>query len=427
MRVLRSASLRRLLLLSVLLPASASAGEIITDIRFAGNDVTQAEILLQEMTIRVGDPVDAARVEESRQAIQDLGLFKKVEAALIPAEGGKILQITVKEKFYLLPLPRANRNADGDISYGAQLRYDNLLGLNQRLKLTYEIREPIDGARIAAYSIAYDYPRVARTPYSLGVNIEYVPGYQLTTTDAGGAESRFEYDNANLSIGVSRQLAREGPTRGWSAGVGYGFSFTDYRRISGTASPPAEGRDGYVTAGMNYADVRDYLYSRAGETYGYNIQYASPALGSHHHETWRHYWYYRKYKLVSPYPHRNLNYQLQFGLSDGHQGDAFSLGGADSLRGYPRGVVSGKAYFLANVEYLQPLFRNNALRGLVFLDIGNGYPGNFDIDPTDVEASVGIGLRYRVEALVKFDLRLDLAYAIGRKETKPYAGSSDTF
>jgi len=111
---------------------AADTAETISEIRFLGNDTTRPEIMLQEMLVRVGEPVDPARIEQSRQAIMDLELFKSVKAELLAAPPGPVLQITVDEKIYFLPIPKLNRSDDG-VGYGAQLRFDNLAGLNQKL------------------------------------------------------------------------------------------------------------------------------------------------------------------------------------------------------------------------------------------------------------------------------------------------------
>ncbi len=111
---------------------AAEAPATISEIRFVGNKTTKPEILLQEMLVRVGDPADPVRIEQSRQAIMDLGLFKSVRADLLAAPAGPVLQIRVKEKYYYLVIPKLNRSEDG-VGLGAQLRLDNIAGLNQQL------------------------------------------------------------------------------------------------------------------------------------------------------------------------------------------------------------------------------------------------------------------------------------------------------
>ena len=55
-----------------------SVAATINEIRYEGNDVTQASLLNREIYIKKGDVVDDVLIEKSRQAIMDLGLFRTV-------------------------------------------------------------------------------------------------------------------------------------------------------------------------------------------------------------------------------------------------------------------------------------------------------------------------------------------------------------
>ena len=150
--------MRRLLwmALAAALSGAASATPPVGEIRFEGNHVTREEVFLREMALRPGDPADPGRIEESRQAIQDLGLFREVEIIALPADGAVDLLVRVREKRYVLPLPRIDASSDEDYSYGAQLRWNNVLGRNHTLNLHAEtglypndrLREREDSARI---------------------------------------------------------------------------------------------------------------------------------------------------------------------------------------------------------------------------------------------------------------------------------------
>ncbi|MEK7758886.1 MAG: POTRA domain-containing protein, partial [Pseudomonadota bacterium] len=94
------------------LPAIAASSAVIARIEFAGNRVTQPQILLQEMLVKEGDSADPALIERSRQAIMDLGLFTSVLAVVEPGDDGSVLRILVKEKYYILPVPKLNRDED---------------------------------------------------------------------------------------------------------------------------------------------------------------------------------------------------------------------------------------------------------------------------------------------------------------------------
>lgn len=400
--------------------ACAETGRI-TDIRFSGNDTTRAEIMLQEMVVRAGDPVDASAIERSRQAIMDLGLFERVETELRPAEGGEgqILEITVVEKLYYLPVPRVNRNADGDISYGLQLRADNMFGLNQALRFTYEETKPASGNSNDGQELRleYDYPRMAGTPYGLSIGGSQVHETRDVPDMAG---QHYDVDLRTFGFSVTRFLEQYGPSRGWRLSSGMVLRSTDYTYEPG-ATPLYPNSDQFaLTAAARYADVRNYLYSRAGVAYGYSLEVGVPFNYQQHQ------FYLRQYNLITERPHYSLDYQVQFGFSQGTTA-AHSLGGSGTLRGYPRGTITGDVFFLANVEYLQPLFGYKALRGVVFLDVGNAYPKLSAVDITDLKASIGVGLRYVLKSFVNVQLRLDYGYGLNVGNGKTYAGTKDTF
>jgi len=350
--------------------------EKIIDIRFVGNTVTQPQVMLQEMVVRIGGPVDLGRIETSRQAIMNLGIFKDVRAELLPAEGGEILQIAVQEKYYFLPIPRLNRNADGDISYGAQLRLDNIAGLNQQMKLTYETQQSADANTnpVKDWSLSYSYPRVMGTPYNIDFNAHNARNDIDVNTD-GMRTAEYSHSGYNATLRVSRFLAREGPSRGWRVGGGLSLSEEQYQYVSGTPGLYANSQTAAWLGLIDYTDIRDYLYSRAGQSYGYDIERGLFGLGSDYEYT-KHNFYFRNYMLVTEKPHHNLDLQLRLGFSDGVPGDTFTLGSSDTLRGYERDSVPGRSFALANVQYLAPLFDQKEVRGVIFMDVGNAYPSN---------------------------------------------------
>lgn len=408
---------------------AAFAADVITRIEFVGNKVTNSRILRQEMVIRPGDPVDPARIEESRLAVQNLGLFKTVETRLLPdGRKGKILEVRVEEKRYLLPLPRASRNADGDVSYGFQLRYDNLSGLNQGLKLTYDHKKSsLTGGQSNDFSVDYAYPRVAGSDYNFTASANYVPSELLLLNNTTGQSGIYRSRMLGGSIGVSRLLNKHGPVQGWTVGGGLSFNQNRYAYVSGTPDIVSSSNDVAWNVGIDYTDIRDYLYSRSGESYGYGMTNGTHMLGSNVAYI-RHEFYVREYIPVSPYPYHNVDVQARLGLANGGQTAAYALGGSDSLRGFPRNSFVGNAFFTVNVEYLQPLFaRYPALRGVAFVDMGNAYPSIHSINFHRLETGAGVGLRYYIATFVRFHLRIDVGYGINTHTHKFYLGTGETF
>ena len=419
------------LLWLVMAVARAETGWI-EAIRFVGNDKTKPSILLQELTVQVGDPADPANIERSRQAIMDLGLFDAVAAHLLVGQQGQILEFTLSEKYYLIPLPRLDRTADGEVSYGGRLTVDNMGGLNQRFRVTYKALRGCCSTDRTVHSISssYNYPRVAGTHYGLGVSLAHTVSPVATVDSDGNQLAEHDRQDNKVAIGLSRWLSKEGPSSGWSAG---GTLFWRQRQFEQQFGVPigygAEKAVG-LTLGLGYSGVHDYLFSRAGLQYGVVSEHGLTVMGADTGYS-RNYVYYRHYFLrghVSE--HKNLNLQLRFGGTSGTvpiDDYSYGLGGSRDLRGYDKNGIGGRSFFVVNLEYLAPMWGHNAARWVVFADVGNAYVDNRMLDPGDLESSAGFGFRYKIKSFVNFQLRIDASYAVGLKRHKVYFGSKNTF
>lgn len=402
---------------------SPSTSDKIVAIRIVGNKTTQARIILQEMVVQPGSVADPRAIERSRQAVMDLGLFKSVRTELLPAPGGKLLQVSVEEKYYLLPIPRLDRNSDGDVTYGVDLRADNLGGLNQSLKLSRTAtRYSAQADTGQDLSLDYSYPRMFGSPYRLDFNISHAIWPDTAIADNPGL---FQHKSFSSRIGVSRLLNATGPSRGWSLGGGLVWRREDYRSDSGAPVPWGyAGKAFGIAASADYYDVRDLLYTRSGSQYGYSLEVGGAFTGSDYAYA-RHVMYYRRYTPFGAEPYSNINLNLSAGFSTGRLFgfDTFSLGGSSTLRGYSSETVTGASYALANIEYLRPIFGQRFLRLALFTDIGNAYPENRAFDLTRLHAAAGIGLRWKLKAFVKADLRLDVAYGNSVDGIKVYGAT----
>jgi len=410
----------------------AVGGDRIEAIRFVGNEQTKPRIMLQEMVIHVGDLADPVLIERSRQAIMDLGLFKSVHARLLPGRQGRILEIGVNEKFYVIPLPRLDRTDEGSVSYGGRLTVDNLAGLNQRLKLTYEAQSGTFASDRTVHSLdlSYDYPRVIGSHYGLGFSLERQITPQTTTDSLGDTLAEHDRISNKASVGLSRWLSHEGPSQGWNAGASLFWRYLYFdQRYGAPLELAAEKAIGFSMS-IGYTRVHDYLFSREGLEYGLISEHGLVALGSDTSYSRNQFYYRHFFPLGQPEKHRNFNMQLRFGGTGGGvpvDDYAYVLGGSRDLRGYDQGAIGGRSFFVMNFELLAPLWGHNAARGVVFGDVGNAYPDDRLLDFGDLQSSMGFGLRYKVKALVNLQLRVDVSYAFGLKRRKVYIGSKNTF
>ncbi|MCK7497330.1 MAG: BamA/TamA family outer membrane protein [Comamonadaceae bacterium] len=266
--------------------------------------------------------------------------------------------------------------------------------------------DTVTDGEITSWSFDYNYPRVAGSPWVLQTNIDQTSRPTEIVTD-GVVTSLYDSESWTASILASRWLNLRGPSRGWLVGTGVVWRRNSYEYRSGTVTDTFfEQNAAGLTAQVQFRDVRDYLFSRSGWQYGYQGEFGEPAIGADQHYT-RHEFFYRHYILLPGRPHTNIDVQAKLGLSSGEiftsEEYAYALGGSKSLRGFDRNSLIGDAYVLLNVQYLQPLFGYNALRGVVFLDVGNAYPSNTELHLGDLGRDVGVGLRLRLKSFVKID------------------------
>src|SRR5688572_27811084 len=74
----------------------------IIEIRLIGNEKTRDKVILRELDLAPGDIADPAAIEDGRQAVLDLGLFREVKATTHDVDGGVVLELAVREKYHLL-------------------------------------------------------------------------------------------------------------------------------------------------------------------------------------------------------------------------------------------------------------------------------------------------------------------------------------
>ena len=374
-----------------------------------------------------GDVINEDMLKRSRQSVMDLGLFKKVGASI--DEAG-VVTIDIEEKSYVLFIPRISHDSEENrLEPGLKLTVDNIAGLNQRLQVTYKqskTEDAIDGKQ-NELSIGFNYPKVSGTQFNLQTNIDYRQG-PVQHIDAGTVVSEYSKTSLGFTVLMTRWLVKIGPSKGWLSGFGFNINNRDYNYSSGLEGEFEDDKSLSMLAQISFTNVSNLLYSLEGVEYGYNLEQGLEFLGSDYQYN-RHLFYYRRYMQLNK-KHHSLNVQARLGLSDGHSNNlnegAYAIDGYGNLRGY-RKELEGDSYVLLNVEYLHPLFGRNHIRGLLFVDVGNAYEGNSDIDLTDLKWIAGSGLRWKIRNFVDFDLSLEVAYDFDNKDNKVYLKTGAAF
>lgn len=101
--------------------------------------------------------------------------------------------------------------------------------------------------------------------------------------------------------------------------------------------------------------------------------------------------------------------------------EKFSVGGAMTLRGYPRGYFVGEKMFLANLELRIPV--EKGLEIVVFNDWGYAWRRDESFSFSDVRRAVGFGIRVRTPfGVIRFDVAEN-----EEGESQSYIGFGDIF
>ena len=409
------------------IPGEQWCNRTVDSIRFVGNKVTQYEVMNRELLQKAGESCSLDDVIDGIQNNLDLGLFKSVRAELHLDEDHLELVYFVDEKIYFLPIPRFSRTSDGELRFGAQLRWDNFLGRLHQLKLTYEKRQEDNGQGRTGYVHSLDYvvPRFFGSRFGLGVSIKRIRNNTELAQD-GQVYGEALQERQRAEFRVARWANESEGVQGLSYFVGAGIERRDYELRSGTTGPFNDGLNVTLLTGFEVQRVHRSAFSRRGFQYGVTLRVADTALGGDF--SYAQLDAFSRLYIPLQRPQTNLNVQFRLGLSSMApfgQRD-YGIGGGELIRGLRTGSVTGDILMVANAEYLSGFFAYPAWRWVAFADVGNVYLKD-DVNLLKQVGRGGVGLRWKLEQLTSTDLRIDIAWDSKRSKLTPYVSTSLTF
>lgn len=390
----------------------------IREIIWRGNERTRPRIMQQELLIQAGDRVTAERIEQGRQDVMDLGLFKSVSIDQVPLPNGTRLIVTVDERWYLLPLPRVDVNSDGDVSYGGQFRWNNLTGRNETVKLKLLVRERSDGGTEPRWAMTYDYPLVNGSPYGVHFGL----AHERTVFD-DIEDLELQSERRAIDFLITRSSFDLGPaSKGLKLGVG---ALWEDEEISGVGAPVSPGQSTALILTGDYNARVIGQYSDTGYSVNTRVEHGAKGLNSD----------FEYNRFTFKYQHAfavnegsDQTFAIGFELGSYHGGPGpefteFSLGGGSTLRGFSRNQFQGDAFYLIRAEYLRPIFGQRALRLLLMADLGGAYRDWESAKIGDAHANVGIGIRWRLNWFVETEFDLGIAFPLESGDAKFFGGS----
>jgi len=412
--------------LLLMLIAGLAQAEVIEEIRFEGNEVTQDVVMLREMTVQPGDDVKPQQIEESVQNIMNLGLFERVNYRTEPGSRADsiVLVVEVIERYYIIPLPTAKLNSDNHLEYGVKIRWNNIWGMNHSLHWDLINKGSKLGVRQYTNNIEYQIPRPFSSRYQLTMSMD--TARDADDDPANGPQLQL---TSGFGFDILKWLGKEGVSKGLFIAGGIQYKLKKISSLD-TLYVPEQKQDAVIYSGrIGYDGTAEYEFNRSGAFLQYKLDISGDDRPGFNSPFIRQEIDYTHLHAIELSPPTNFNYDIAIGSSDNDVlGDkAFSIGGNTNLRGYKTSAYRGNAMLRMNFEYLTQFTDSAYLRKVLFIDTGDVEETLGDIKLSTMKTGVGAGIRWKLRRFVDLDIRLDLAYGIETQEFRIGLGTHNTF
>lgn len=413
---------------------------IVEDIIPAGNKKTRDKVITREFVQKKGKPFNKFLVRRSVERVYNLGFFDDVNVRMLPGEqdpNNVIIEIDVLEhKTGTITLGAGYSKSDGLMGI-IEFGEENFRGTGDKFKVHWEIGGK---KKYKNYQISYLKPWIDSKGTSLGFSFfnredEYTDynedgnevaeynkksrGFNISfgrqtgeyTRDYLTLESRkdtYKFDpDENSENGFRYDMNGEhAATYSYAPNGTYDFRDDNYREKN-------FGRINSITWQKVY-DSRDNIYDPTrGRRISYTAQWAGHGLGGDFD-------FYKFTAEARMYKKLGAKNVLAFRARGGFiQGDApysqlFTLGGADSLRGYEDDQFRGKYMYNATLEFRFPIVKK--VSGVLFTDIGDAWDApNVTWYNSKKTFNYGVGAGVRVTTPIG-PVKLD--YGVGKHKNK---------
>ena len=419
---------------------------IVEDIIPAGNKKTRNKVITREFVQKKGKPFNKFLVRRSVERVYNLGFFDDVNVRMLPGDqdpNNVIIEIDVLEhKTGTITLGAGYSKSDGLMGI-IEFGEDNFRGTGDKFKVHWEIGGK---KKYKNYQISYLKPWIDSKGTSLGFSFFNREDEYTDYNENGNEVAEYNKKSRGFNISFGRQtgeytrdyltLESRKDTYKWDSDDSSGYRY-DTDDIS---NPTGRGNDWNNTnpstggswnfASNNYVknnfgrinsitwqkvyDSRDNIYDPTrGRRISYTAQWAGHGLGGDFD-------FYKFTAEARMYKKLGAKNVLAFRARGGFiQGDApysqlFTLGGADSLRGYEDDQFRGKYMYNATLEFRFPIVKK--VSGVLFTDIGDAWDApNVTWYNSKKTFNYGVGAGVRITTPIG-PVKLD--YGVGKHKNK---------
>ena len=419
---------------------------IVEDIIPAGNKKTRDKVITREFVQKKGKPFNKFLVRRSVERVYNLGFFDDVNVRMLPGEqdpNNVIIEIDVLEhKTGTITLGAGYSKSDGLMGI-IEFGEENFRGTGDKFKVHWEIGGK---KKYKNYQISYLKPWIDSKGTSLGFSFFNREDEYTDYNEDGNEVAEYNKKSRGFNISFGRQtgeytrdyltLESRKDSYKWDSDDSSGYRY-DTDAISNTTGSgndwnntnPSTGGS-WNFASNNYVknnfgrinsitwqkvyDSRDNIYDPTrGRRISYTAQWAGHGLGGDFD-------FYKFTAEARMYKKLGAKNVLAFRARGGFiQGDApysqlFTLGGADSLRGYEDDQFRGKYMYNATLEFRFPIVKK--VSGVLFTDIGDAWDApNVTWYNSKKTFNYGVGAGVRITTPIG-PVKLD--YGVGKHKNK---------
>ena len=408
---------------------------IVEDIVPAGNKKTRDKVITREFVQKKGKPFNKFLVRRSVERVYNLGFFDDVNVRMLPGDqdpNNVIIEIDVLEhKTGTITLGAGYSKSDGLMGI-IEFGEDNFRGTGDKFKVHWEIGGK---KKYKNYQISYLKPWIDSKGTSLGFSFFNREDEYTDYNEDGNEVAEYNKKSRGFNISFGRQtgeytrdyltLESRKDSYKWdsddssgyrydrNAGKGKNWDNGSYNFADDKYVDKNFGRINSITWQKVY-DSRDNIYEPTrGRRISYTAQWAGHGLGGNFD-------FYKFTAETRMYKKLGAKNVLAFRARGGFiQGDApysqlFTLGGADSLRGYEDDQFRGKYMYNATLEFRFPIVKK--VSGVLFTDIGDAWDApNVSWYNSKKTFNYGVGAGVRITTPIG-PVKLD--YGVGKHKNK---------
>lgn len=383
----------------------------IEDIALRGNTKTKDKVILRELRFKKGDVFNREVASRSIQRVYNTGYFEDVNVRLLPGQKNSqdvIIEIdVVEQKTGTVTIGAGYSDSDGLVGI-LGLSETNLRGTGDKVSIQWEFGGETNSNK--NYIFSYTHPWLNDQGDSIGFSL-FDRENDYTDYDEDGDEVA-DYDRQtrgfNITYGRVRSEyvsdfvtleTKDTKYKEWNSGYDYR---KDYGIVNGDDLNFKS--NGYIddnfgrTNSLRWSHVFDNRDNVFDPTRGKRLSFTGTWAGHGLGGDFDYFKFVVENRLYYKVGHAHvIAVRLMGGISDGDMpyNDLFTLGGADTLRGYEDDEFRGDKMYLGTIEYRYPIAKK--VQGVFFVDAGNAWGGTDKVpwyhDNDELHVAGGLGFR----------------------------------